>query len=210
VLRFHFEPLAILTWRCEPAVIAPALPRPLKLLVREGQGWLSLVLGAVCDSRIGGVALAGGAEAIVRTYVDGPRGPGVYQLRVASSVPWVLASAAVNGAVRADRSLAVAADGQHVRARGRELSVALGGRAVGDPAQSALVAAVERGYAHGRCGLMLLRVRRRLLRIQPIAVERVEAAALAGFGSNGAPSAVRLETGCWQTSAPVPTAPGRP
>jgi hypothetical protein len=202
MLHFRMTPFAVVTWRCETAPLEAALPSGLRLLARDGRAWLSLVLAGVRRSRLLGVPLTDGSEAILRTYVDGPRGPGVFQLRLASNVPWVLAARFVNGAIVADHSLAVVERDGAVSATGCGLDVLLAGRARVPPAEAALVSVAERGYISGPLGQAAVVVVRPLTAIDPIAIVRLEAEASQPFAPTAGAFAVVVHAGEWKAALP--------
>lgn len=96
-MRQRWEDVTFLHWRVSPRLVAPLLPPSLRVDTLEGAAWVGLVpfhmveIGPTKGPPI--PYLGTFPETNVRTYVDGPDGPGVWfhSLEAARLIPVVVA-----------------------------------------------------------------------------------------------------------------------
>lgn len=83
VLSMEWRDVLLLHWPVAPAAIAEALPDALRPAIHDGRAWLGVVAFEMRSIRPRGLPPSAGRsfpELNLRTYVDGPAGPGVYFL----------------------------------------------------------------------------------------------------------------------------------
>lgn len=120
-LEMRWRDGLFLHWPVDPAVVAETLPERLSVVTHDGDAYLGVVPFVMSEIRPRGVPVGlSFPELNLRTYVDGPNGPGVYFYSLDASDPLGVAVARRLFALpyyRADATVRREGDRVHFRSR---------------------------------------------------------------------------------------------